>query len=353
MKPILLGFSLLFALAVPLSAQSSDEPAKNPVVIRWQINHYPKKYFFETAEKMNQLLSSSTAGRVVVKAIAPVDDKWDIERKAEYSKVGVRVGEYDMVQSYTFLLTEYEPRLHLFDLPYFFTGHDHFERVVESPLGEQLVARLRDYGFEPVGLTYSGGMVAVPARKAIHAVEDFKGLKYRAWEHQVNLETQRLLGTTILNGHLLRRSKKFPLVAAFESGVAEAGDCETIELGQFSAEKGLYYNMLEHRMLATVLLMNKSVFDALSKDDQVAVKRAAKEAANWERHQIIAAEAEQLKSLKAEGRNVVTLTAAEKEKFRKALQPVHKMYESQIGVQLLNDAKKMGAEPRKLVRVDK
>lgn len=353
MRLVLFGLALALGLGSSVNSLAAGDSAANPVVIRWQINHYPKKYFFETAEKMNSLLKASTGGRIVVKPVAPEDDKWDIEKKAEYSKIGVRVGEYDMVQSYTFLLTEYEPRLHLFDLPYFFTGHEHFDRVAEGSVGERLFARLRDYGFEPVGLTYSGGMVAIPARKPIRSVADFKGLKFRAWEHQVNLETHRRLGSTILNGHLLRRSKKFPLVAAFESGVAEAGDCETIELGQFAEEKGLFYNLLDHRILATVLLMNKPMFDGLSKTDQAAVKQAAKEAAKWERQQIIAAEGEQLKRLKDQGQNIVTLTLAEKEGLRKALLPVHKMYESQIGVELMKEAQKLGSEPRKLVRVEK
>ena len=156
MKLIVLGISIFSTAMIASSAYCAGEVHANPTVIRWQINHYPKKYFFETAEKMNALLQASTGGRVVVKPIAPANDTWDIERKAEYSKVGVRVGEYDMVQSYTFFLAQYEPRLLLLDLPYFFSGHDHFERVVESPLGEQLVSRLRDYGFEPVGITYSG-----------------------------------------------------------------------------------------------------------------------------------------------------------------------------------------------------
>lgn len=347
-------FAICFALVPDASfAKAEQDEVKE---LRWQINHYPQKYFVEAAAKLNEILQTSDAGkRVKIIPVVPKDVSWNIERLASVTKLGVRNGDYEIAQAYTFSLTEFDEKLKVFDMPYLFEGHDHFERVVESQVGEQIVARLRDFGYEPLAVTYSGGMVAIPARKALRTPADFKGVRYKAWEHNTNYETHRHLQTSLVNAFEIiskaYKTKEFSVGYALKNKMADAADCEIAELGQLEDQQDLVFNLLEHRMLATVLLMHKGTFDALPKDTQAALKKASVEAARWERHEIIKSEESIVARLKSQGRTVVTLSDLEKAAMRKAVAPVHSYFEPVVGTKLLKDIKQMGKTNRKLVRV--
>ena len=73
-----LAFLLLF---VAVSAGAKEK--KPEYVVRWQVNHYPLRYFTETAAKMNELLKESTGGRVAVQAITNTEDGWLVEVGSE------------------------------------------------------------------------------------------------------------------------------------------------------------------------------------------------------------------------------------------------------------------------------
>jgi TRAP-type C4-dicarboxylate transport system substrate-binding protein len=333
------------ALAVALFFASFAVHAANKkpeYVIRWQVNHYPLRYFTETAAKMNEMLKESTGGRVVVKTMTNPKDGWLTDVKASLAKIWLRNDDYEMAQIYTFNLTEFEPKLFAFDLPYLFTGHDHFTKVVESPLGETMTASLRGYQLEPLAFTYSGGIAAIASRKPLRSPSDFKDLNYLAWEHQVNLSLHALLGTHVINSSKFRAPNVYPVMGALQAHAAEAGDCGTNELWEMAAEKGVYYNLLQHRMISTVLLMNKPFFDKMPKELQVAVKKAAVEAARWERDQIAQSELATIQKLKDAGKPIVTLTAEETAKMKDAMTPIYKDYSALIGAKNLAAIQEMG-----------
>lgn len=343
-------FALSAVIAVPAFA-------KEPIKLNWQINHYPEKYFVETAAKMNEILKTSTAGKKLeIVPILPKDNSWNVERLAHATKLGVRNGDYHLAQAYTFTLTEFDERLKVYDLPYLFEGHEHFERVVESSTGEKTLARLRDFGYEPLAVTYSGGLVAIPARKALRRPADFNGVLYKAWEHNVNYETHRVLKSKLANAFEIiagaYKTKEFSVLHGFKTKKQDAADCEVAELGQLENEPGLVFNLLNHRMLATVLLMHKPTFDSLPAETRKALKKAAVEAARWERHEIIRAEGEIVARLKSQGKQVVELSESELSEMKKAVRPVHQYFEPVIGKDLMEEIRGLG-KSKKLVTIER
>lgn len=350
----LLAFCCFLAFTQDEANANTTASEQAPITVQWQINHYPQKYFVETAKKLNALLQESEAGRkLIVNPVVPKNLGWDIEKAVTYTKVGVRNGEYDIAQAYTFTLTEMAPMLRAFDIPYLIESHDHFDKIVESPVGEKLVARLRDFGYEPLAVTYSGGMVGIPSTRPLRTMKDFKGLRFKAWEHQANYETHKVLGTQLINSFAIpRKSDEMALVSAFKLGLADAGDCEIAEFGELKDQPKLYFNLFDHRMLATVLLMNKAAFEKLPVGTQQALKKASVEAARWERQMIADTERELLARMKAEGKNLIYPSAAEKEKMRTALKPVHSFYENQIGKSVMNEIKALKPSSSKLVQKD-
>jgi TRAP-type C4-dicarboxylate transport system substrate-binding protein len=87
---------------------------------------------------------------------------------------------------------------------------------------------------------------------------------------------------------------------------------------QFEVAK--YYSKTEHSMAPEVLLFSKRVFDALSPDDQKAIRQAAKESVPFMRKLWDEREEKSLATVKAAGSQIIEV---DKASFQAAMKPVY------------------------------
>ena len=86
-------------------------------------------------------------------------------------------------------------------------------------------------------------------------------------------------------------------------------------------EAAKYYDMTEHAMLPEVLVMSKRIWDTLSKDDQAAIRKAAKESVPYMRKLWDEREQKSRKMVEAGGAQVVAIP--NKQEFVDAMKPVY------------------------------
>lgn len=339
-------FSLILLVAVISSMAIAKE--KTPLVIHWKLNHHPEKFFTAAAAKFDESVQKLTNGQVRVKAVMAVEDNWGTEKEIRNSKWQVRNGEIEMTQIYTAKLNEFEPRLNVFDMPFMFESHAHFDAVVEGPLVNKLTERLAQYDYQPLAFTYSGGFLAIVAKKPLRRLEDFKGIDFRVGENMVNLDVFRLLGVNIVNtGPFEKAVPKdvYPISKYLEKGWVSGGDAETVDL-QFLPTKGLYFNTLQHRMLTTVLVMNKNFWNKIPKKYQPAVLTAAREAAREERQLIAQEETRVLDEIRKQGGQVITPNEKEMARIREALTPVYDRFSPLIGPEIISEIKQLAPKAK-------
>ncbi|TDM90532.1 C4-dicarboxylate ABC transporter, partial [Lactobacillus crispatus] len=92
-------------------------------------------------------------------------------------------------------------------------------------------------------------------------------------------------------------------------------------------EAAKYYNLSEHSLAPEVLVMSKKSWDALSKEDQAATRKAAKDSVPYMRKLWDEREAQSRKTVEAAGAQVIDI--ANKQEFIDAMKPVYAKFASE------------------------
>ncbi|MDE2490381.1 MAG: TRAP transporter substrate-binding protein [Elusimicrobia bacterium] len=313
---------LLVASAVPcVSAESAAPAPKAPkYVIHWVLAHEPAGVFARAAHEFGRLVNKESNGDIVVKVIhvAKFGNRGYVSPR--YAMHAVETGRYEMTQDYTTALGHASHPLWVLDMPYLFRDHAHAAKVLDGPIGRQLLAGLPP-SMKGLAFTYSGGYRILPTlSREIHTPADVKGLRVRTAPTPVAEATLRALGAVPVPADITDINKlvKEGKIDGGESTLARYAD------GQGSALPII--NVTKHSLFLTAVIVNTKFYDSLPKRDQEAVDRAADQMAHDERTDTIQANIDEEKSARSKGETVVTLTPQEQAEFVQAVQPVYKEF---------------------------
>ncbi|WP_299663773.1 TRAP transporter substrate-binding protein [uncultured Psychromonas sp.] len=288
--------STSFASATTTLKISHNQDRNHPV-------HKSMKYM---AEKVKEY----TDGEVVIR-IYP-DGQLGTQRE---SMELLQNGALDMAKSNASEMESFEPSYGAFNIPYIFHDRDHFYRAMQSDVGEKILASSYDKGF--IGLTYyDGGSRSFYAQKAINSPADLKGMKIRVQPSPTAVEMVKLMGgspTPLAYGELY---------TALQQGVVDGAENNPTALtNNRHGEVAKFYSQDEHTMVPDVLLISSKVWDKLPKNQQEALRKAAKESMIYHKDLWAKMTNEALK--KAQNSMGVKIVQVEKQPFIDAVKPMH------------------------------
>lgn len=109
-------------------------------------------------------------------------------------------GVIEVVQINSSVVSTVEPAYGMLDLPYLFVSEAHHERVLNGPIGEELLAALRTHGFEGLSF-YCGGFRNMfykvgEGEDCADSPEDLFGKKIRVMESPVMVNSINAIGPT-------------------------------------------------------------------------------------------------------------------------------------------------------------
>src|SRR5687768_5802842 len=173
------------------------------------------------------------------------------------------------------------PELNVFNLPFMFRDDAHMEKVIDGPIGEEMLKKLSDHPTAGlIGLCWmnAGTRNVYNSKKPIATVEDLKGLKIRMMGNPVFVDTMNSLGG---NGVSMGFDQ---LINALQTGVVDGAENNypTYESGQHY-RYAKYFSLTEHLMIPEILVFSKRVWNTLSKEDQELIRKSAKEAQQEQR----------------------------------------------------------------------
>src|SRR5262252_10301721 len=168
------------------------------------------------------------------------------------------------------------PELNVFNLPFMFRDDAHMEKVIDGPIGDELLKKLSDHPTAAlIGLCWmnAGTRNVYNSKKPIKSIDDLKGLKIRMMGNPVFVDTMNALGG---NGVAMGYDQ---LINAMQTGVVDGAENNepSYATGQHY-RYAKYYSLTGHLMIPELLVFSKRIFDTLSKDDQALVLKFAKEA---------------------------------------------------------------------------
>ena len=204
-------------------------------------------------------------------------------------------------------------------LPYIFRSVEHMHKVMDGPVGQQILDAFTDHDL--VGLAfYDGGSRSFyNSEKPITSIEDLAGLKFRVMQSDMFVDMVSALGA---NATPMPYGEVY---SSIQTGVIDGAENNWPSYdtsGHFEVAK--YYTLDQHLIVPEVLVMAKSSFDKLSAEDQELVRQAARDSVPVMRELWAAREKESEARVRAAG--VEVITDIDKTPFIEAMVPVYQKY---------------------------
>lgn len=267
----------------------------------------------EAVKFMGKRLSELTKGKHSVK-VFPASALGQEKDLIEQTKIGalamsrVNIGPMNNICPETQVPT----------LPFLFKSKEHMRRVLDGPIGEEILASCAPQGF--IGLAYydSGARSIYTAKKEVKSLADVKGLKIRVQQSDLWVALLEAMGanaTPMPYGEVYT-ALKTGLIDGAENNFPSYESAK-----HFEAAK--YYTLTEHSMAPEMLLFSKQVWDGLSGADQKAIRQAAKESVSYMRKLWDEKELSARKAVEAQG---AIITVVDKAPFQAAMKPVYSKF---------------------------
>jgi C4-dicarboxylate-binding protein DctP len=302
--PIVIKFSHVVAESTPKGqgALKFKELAEKKLPGKVQVQVFPSSQLFGDAKEMEALLLGD------VQLIAPSLSKFD----------------------------RYTKKIQVFDLPFLFDDIDAVDKFQASPAGQSLLTSMKNRGL--IGLAYwHNGMKQLSDDKdRLVRPEDVKGLKFRIQASDV-LEAQfRALGA---NPQKMAFSEVYQ---ALQTGVVD---------GQENTWSNIYSQKFyevqktiaetNHGVIDYMVVTNAKWWDGLPPDVQKGLAEAMAEATKYANKLAFDfAEADKKKIMDAGKAKIQKLSKEDLAAWRKAMEPVWKKFEGDIGKDLIDAAVK-------------
>ena len=271
---------------------------------------------------MGETISKATGGKHTVKVFAKSalgGEKDTIEQ--------TKLGALAMTRVNVAPMNNICPATTVPTMPFLFRSPDHMRKVLDGPVGEEILKGCEDQGL--VGLAfYDSGARSIYAKKPVRTLADAKGLKIRVQQSDLWVALVGAMGanpTPMPAGEVL---------TALKTGLIDAAENNIPSYDGFKHYEAVkVYSRTEHSMAPEMLVMSKAVFDKLPKADQDLIRQAAKESVAFERQKWDEQEKKSLEIVKAAGAQIVE--DVDKASFQKAMAPVYAKFANTPDLQRL------------------
>ena len=245
---------------------------------------------------MGKLLSKWSGGRIKVVVY------YDGQLGDEVSTIQKTIdGTIDIDRVNLNPLTEVEPALRVFAMPYIFRSAEQMHRVVDGPIGHSLLNRLRNHGLVGLGYYDSGARSFYFSRGPIDSVTGLRGLKIRVQKAPIMEDIVRSLGATPIP------MSYQDVYTALQTGVIDGAENNIpswVSTGQYEVAR--YYLRDDHVRVPELLIMSMKTWNRLSPHDRTLFVRAARMSVNYQRQLWQKAVKEALAKAVAAGCTVIT-----------------------------------------------
>jgi tripartite ATP-independent transporter DctP family solute receptor len=200
-------------------------------------------------------------------------------------------------------------------MPFLFRSTEHMRKVLDGPIGEEILKDCEAQGFIGLAFYDSGARSIYTVKKPIKSIADARGLKVRVQQSDLwvsLLESMGANATPMPYGEVYT-ALKTGLVDAAENNYPSYESSRHFEVAK-------YYNKTEHSMAPEMILFSKRIWDTLSADDQKQIRLAAKESVGYMRNLWDEREAKSLAIVKAAGSEIIEV---DKSSFQTAMKPVY------------------------------
>lgn len=190
----------------------------------------------------------------------------------------VQLGAIDLVKTSTSPLESFVPGMAVFSLPYLFRDEAHFWRVLDGPVGQEILDLGLAQGLK--GLCYydAGSRSFYTRARAIESPGDLRGLKIRVQNSRTSVRLIESMGgaaTPIAFGELY---------TALDQGVVDGAENNPPSfLNSRHYEVCRFYSLDEHTRVPDIVLISAATWRRLDPEQQTWLREAARDSVHFQR----------------------------------------------------------------------
>ena len=246
------------------------------------------------AEKFKTLLEDQSDGAYTVKIFhsASIGNETEILQQIQMGTIHMGVitgGPFDT----------FDPVVRVINYPFLFKDHDQADRILDGPLGDEILKSLENSGFKGLCFSENGFRNLTNSKRAVTGPDQVKGLKIRVMSSALHKAIWQALGAN-------PTPMPWPIYTELEQGVIDGQENPlwVMEVYKFY-EIQTYMTLTRHVYSPHINVASLNWFNSLPAEDQALITDAAKEAARFQRRDNREKNAGRLALLKEKGMQVV------------------------------------------------
>lgn len=277
-------------------------------------------HFGLAATAFKKVVEEKSGGTINV-----VIQRMDNEREALES---VQFGSQECAMGSAGPLGNFVAETRVLDVPFLFDSYKHARGVLDSDVGQELLALFPAHGLYGVAWLENGFRNLTTGSKVVHSPDDLRGMKIRTMENQVHMQAWQAAG-------VLPTPMAFSeLPSALQQGTVDGQENPIpviLSNNLDMMQKHLY--LTRHVYSPGIFVCNPDFIAGLTDEQKAAVEDGGKAASAANRARVEQDETAGIETLRKRGIEVVEVT--DRDAYRKAMASANAGFESQFGADLL------------------
>jgi tripartite ATP-independent transporter DctP family solute receptor len=318
---------VVIVTALSLSAASAVAVAREFRAADTQAEDYPT---VQALRFMSSVIAQRSGGRDQIRVFHSRqlgEEKETIEQ--------TRVGAIDLNRTNGALIGNLVPAMNVLAMPFLFRSIEHLRKVLDGPIGSEILNSFEPYGFVGLAFYDSGARSIYNSVRPIRTIADMKGLRLRVQQSELMSDMIRALGAEPVE---LPYGQVITGLATKLIDGAENNWPSFVTTDHYKFAG--YYTLTEHTMSPEVLVMSRKAWESLSADDQNLFRDAALQSNLFMRE--IWKDLEQRSRQRAEAAGVTLVTDFDRKPFETAMAGIYaKAQRNPIAAKLIERIRKL------------
>jgi tripartite ATP-independent transporter DctP family solute receptor len=276
--------------------------------------HPPDHPTTQADQEFARLVEEKTQGRIVIK----VYDNQKLGTEKEVIEQ-VQFGGIDFARLSTSTIAEIAPQLNVLQLPYIYRDSDHMWMVLNSHIGDYLLASIKEQKL--IGFTWfdAGARNFYNNVREVKTMQDLQGLKLRVMESQLMVDMMSAIGASAVAmpyGEVYSSLQR-GLIDGAENNYPSYDVSKHYEISK-------YYTIDEHLRIPELLIASEKIVERITKEDLALIMESAAEAQVYQKKLWARQEKESEEIIRAAG--VIITPIEQREEFVEAMKPLYEVY---------------------------
>jgi tripartite ATP-independent transporter DctP family solute receptor len=181
-----------------------------------------------------------------------------------------RAGAIDLNRTNVALIGNFVPAMNVLAMPFLFRSIEHLQKVLDGPIGNEILNSFEPYGFVGLAFYDSGARSIYNSVRPVRSLADMKGLRLRVQQSELMSSMIRALGAEPVE---LPYGQVITGLATKLIDGAENNWPSFVTTDHYKFAG--YYTLTEHTMSPEVLVMSRKAWESLSADERKLFREAA------------------------------------------------------------------------------